>query len=200
MQHLNLYTQLEQKVELHFSAKHQTRIVLSIVALILAAYIALLVEKNSLDSTLSQLQQQQGRISSELEKQNLKKQRLLKNDSLNRELDLLKNDIRFRRKLLSNVDPDSAQGNNFSEHLSGLARQHIQGMWFTQIHLQSGGQQLALSGRTQQPEYVPQYLQKLANEKIFEGHQFRVFRMNTTKEMSGILDFELRATDVETQQ
>ena len=87
--------------------------------------------------------------------------------------------------------------NGFADHLQGLARQQIDGMWFTEIQLQNGGQQLALIGQTRRPEYVPRYVQKLTAEDIFIGHQFRVFRMSVPADKKNIFEFELRSKEID---
>jgi hypothetical protein len=200
VQHLNLYTQLEQKVEISFSGKQQLWAVLSVAGLMVVVYLGLLVGGNSLEQRLRTLEQQQEMVAADLEQLNLQKSREMKNDTLLNEIKALEKDIVFRRKLLVNIDPDSTKVRNFSEHLAGLGRQQIDGMWFTEIHLLGAGEQLALIGKTLKPEYVPRYLQKLSKEQAFQGHQFRVLRMNTTTDTPGLLNFELRANDPKDQE
>ena len=55
---------------------------------------------------------------------------------------------------------------------------------------------MALLGQTKQPEYVPQYLQKLSREAVFAGHHFRVLRMHVPSERRDLHSFELRAKEV----
>ncbi len=197
MQHLNLYSQLARAVEPPFSARQQLWAMAAVVVVMVVMYSVLLVGERSLQEELEQLQQQQQSISVTLDELKARKARLEKDETLNNEIAMLRSDIKFRRQLLATIDPNTkVMENGFADHLGGLARQQIEGMWFTEIQLLEGGQQLALIGRTLAPEYVPRFLQKLATEEIFEGHQFRVFRMNIPAEQKHLLDFELRANEV----
>ena len=196
MQHLNLYTQLEKPKQLPFAASQQLWILAVALLVMLSVYGWLLISQSSINSELSELEQQQRTIDEKLAELNAEKERLLKDNSLAKEIELLKKDVSFRRELLASVEPDShSMGGGFSDHLEGLARQHIDGMWFTEIELYQGGQQLALLGQTRAPEFVPRYLQRLSDESIFEGHQFRIFKIYTPDEQSGLLNFELRSKE-----
>ena len=199
-QHLNLYSQLDRVVEPPFSARQQV-MVLAAALVVMAAVAALMWWSNrELIAELTQVQADQRRQAAELEDLQAEKAKKMRIDTVKSELTFLTEDIQFRRQLLANIEPDSSDRQSFAGYLQGLARQHIEGMWFTDIHLLQGGQQLSLAGSTREPEYLPRYLQKLNAEIVFAGHQFRVFRMNAAEDRPGILDFELRAFDAEAIQ
>jgi hypothetical protein len=65
----------------------------------------------------------------------------------------------------------------YSGYLVAMARQSIGGLWLTGLTISGAGEQLVLSGRTNSPELVPGYLQRLAGEKSLAGMQFEVFQM-----------------------
>lgn len=199
MQHLNLYSQLERASEPLFSARQQLFIVGSAAALMLLVFVVSLAGKNSAENELRRLQAEQEAISQSVQELQNQKTKLEKNDALDKDIAMLENGIKFRYQLLESLGSgnESAEA-GFSAHLQSLARQHVDGMWFTEIRLLEGGNQLALSGQTRQPEFVPRYLQKLRSEPVFTGHQFRVLRMNTPTGQSNVLDFELRANEVGT--
>lgn len=197
MQHLNLYSQLDRDVAPLFSARQQLQLLAVVCVLMIATSIGLSVSKNTSEIELSQLVAEQKAVEAELAVLKAEKKRLEQHSVLDNEIAGLQHEVKFRRRLLASIDPDKTfLKKGFADHLSGLARQHIDGMWFTDIQLQQGGQQLALMGRTRAPEYVPQFLQKLSSEEIFSGHQFRVLRMNVPAERKDLLDFELRANEV----
>ena len=79
--------------------------------------------------------------------------------------------------------------------LLAWARQHIDGLWFTRISLRGGGDRLALAGKVREPEYLPQYLQKLAKEQVFAGQQFDVLRLTKAEQAGAALEFEVSALD-----
>ena len=84
----------------------------------------------------------------------------------------------------------------FAEHFTGLARQHIDGMWITALNIHGGGDKLNLQGSTFSPEAVPQYLQNLSNESSFKGVEFKTFMMERDKDSSRV-DFDIRSTQKE---
>lgn len=198
MQHINLVSQLGRTVTPPFAAIHQFWLLILIVAIMSCVGIATWIGNQSGADEVSLLKAQQQESSSQLEILNARIAKLKNDSSLKAQIELLQEDIVFRRKLLESVDPKQEEIINFAEHLTGLARQHIDGMWFTNIELQDGGHQLALYGRTQQAELLPRYLRKLRAEKIFFGHNFHVFRMKVPEDRIDLLDFELRAGDMVT--
>ncbi|ARN73597.1 PilN domain-containing protein [Oceanicoccus sagamiensis] len=196
MQHLNLYSELDRAVEPPFSGRQQLWIVAAVVVVMVLVYGVLLVGSQSLQSERDALAQRQLTISDQLEQLKERQAKLERDNNLDAEIALLLNDIDFRRQLLASIDPNTNQvENGFAGHLEGLARQHIDGMWLTEIQLQQGGQDLALIGRTRAPEFVPRYLQNLATESIFSGRQFKVFKMSIPEGETNILDFELRGQE-----
>lgn len=80
----------------------------------------------------------------------------------------------------------------FANHFVGLARQHIDGIWLTSLHIHSGGTKLNLTGSTYVPENVPKYLQKLAGEPDFHGLEFKTFLMQR-KDKSSLVNFDIRS-------
>ena len=195
MQHINLCSQLDRVVEPPFSARQQLWFVAAVFVVMLCAYLLITASVSSGVKELNDLHGQQQSLAAQVDSLKAKKQQLQQDKGLQQEIAQLKKDIQFRRQLLATVDPEATRGQNFSEHLVGLARQHVDGLWFTEIQLQEGGQQLALLGRTRQAEYLPRYLQKLTAEDVFSGHQFRVLRMNVLEDRTDLLDFELRSNE-----
>lgn len=66
----------------------------------------------------------------------------------------------------------------FSEYFISLARQHIPGIWLTGFTIVGNAEGMSLAGRSNNPELVPRYLQKLSTEATLTGIDFRVFQMN----------------------
>lgn len=197
MQHLNLYSQIDRKIEPPFSARQQLRLASLALAVMLVIWLSLAIAGGGMKDELAKLDSQRRAVAAQLAQAEETRQKLLNNPQLDAELERLKNEVNFRRRLLATIVPNGDPDHHgFAEHLSGLARQHIDGMWFTEIQLHQGGQQLALLGETRAPEYLPQYLQKLAHEPVFEGHRFRVLRLHTPKKNQRVHSFELRAKEV----
>ena len=99
----------------------------------------------------------------------------------------LKARIAAQQQLLLRLsDGDRIQRLGFSDYLGDLAKNHVDGMWFTQLHFSSGGRQIQLSGQTLDPLYVPQFLKKLARESRFVGHEFDRFELRAIDPPEGV--------------
>lgn len=199
MQHLNFYRQLEREVEPPFSARQQLRLFAVAAVAMLAIYLILQIGVSRDGGELKQLTSQQNAVAEQLKQLRTKKANLENNPELDQDIADLQLDLEFRHRLMGTIKPDGGTTKSgFAEYLSGLARQHIDGMWFTEIQLRHGGQQMALLGETKEPEYVPRYLQKLAQEPVFAGQSFRVLRMHVPAQRKDLHVFELRANEVGT--
>ncbi len=79
----------------------------------------------------------------------------------------------------------------FAEHLAGLARQRLEGVWLTRVAIAAGGTEIALAGNTLEPELVPRLLQRLSAEAAFSGTGFRQFLMERSETVAGAIRFEI---------
>ena len=84
----------------------------------------------------------------------------------------------------------------FADQFTGLARQHVQGVWITGLYIHAGGEKLNLEGSTYEAELVPRYLQRLAQEPSFQGIEFKTFLMQRADKSSQI-NFDLRSSPKE---
>ena len=194
MQRLNLYSQLERAVEPLFSARQQAWAVASVAVVMLLVFGLLAMGEQSRQAELQRVQRQQSDMLDNLERLRLEKARQLRNSRVDEEIAALTRQISFRRRLLVSVIPDDDEDKTgFTSHLEGLARQHIDGVWFTSIELLNGGSQLSIAGQTTSPELVPRFIQRLSEEEIFNGHQFSIFKLYVPEDEDQLLNFELRA-------
>jgi Tfp pilus assembly protein PilN len=81
----------------------------------------------------------------------------------------------------------------FAEQFTGLARQHVNGVWLTGLYIHAGGEKLNLQGSAYEAELVPRLLQRLAQEPSFQGIEFKTMLMQRA-EKSTQIDFDLRST------
>lgn len=82
----------------------------------------------------------------------------------------------------------------FSAYFGGLARNTLEGLWFRNVAVSAGGQDMWLKGRTTEPELVPRLLQILAAEQAFAGRTFRKVSFERQDiEAGALVDFELRS-------
>jgi len=99
------------------------------------------------------------------------------------------------KQTVLNVLSEKKLGNTegFSKQFVGLARQTIKDLWLTKIHFLQGGTVLDIEGKAKQPTLVPQYLQALSSETIFNGTEFNSFIINRN-ENNTTLKFRLSNT------
>jgi len=201
VQHINLFSQLDRQVEPPFSANQQLKVLAVLVVVLLLSYFALLYSSGGLEDELMAAKKEQQSITTERDALKTQIVKLQQDENLVGEIAALEQGVIFRREMLASIDPDEdAKAKDFSEHLSGLARQHISGLWFTHIQLHKNGRQIVLQGRIQQPEFLPRFLKKLSNEPVFAGQSFKVLKMSVPEKWQGALNFEVRSLAVEAKQ
>ncbi len=78
--------------------------------------------------------------------------------------------IASRQALLRQLQTGS-MGNaaGYSEYLRAFARQTVQGLWLTGIHIVEGGDRLTLSGRALQADLIPVLIRRLKEESVLRG-------------------------------
>ena len=91
-------------------------------------------------------------------------------------------------------------GDGYSKYFIAFARQGVAGLWLTGFTVAGAGEQIALQGRTELPELVPQYLQKLSTEQLLAGTEFDTFQITrpenaSRKGMAAYVDFSVRTRD-----
>lgn len=99
--------------------------------------------------------------------------------------------------LLADHSPDQFSG--FSEHLRGLAREDLDGVWLREIALADGGHSLVLQGSALRAELVPRYVQRLSRQASFAGLEFASLVISRSEERKEAVDFVLRSTLEEAQ-
>lgn len=66
----------------------------------------------------------------------------------------------------------------YSRYMRAFARQALDGLWLTGFTLEGAGAAIALSGRVLQPELVPGYLARLAEEPLLKGARFGALQLS----------------------
>ncbi len=94
-------------------------------------------------------------------------------------VDRLEQQVRDRRRLLSRADEvTQATREGFTPYLRGVARNSFEGLWLTAIRVNLVRGHVGLEGRAQAGGMVPEYLQKLQTEDVFEGRRFAHFSID----------------------
>lgn len=83
-----------------------------------------------------------------------------------------------------------ANTRGYADFFLAFARQSVSGVWLTQVRL-SHRDDMVLQGRSISPNLIPQYIQKLANEPVLAGLEFKTFEVTrpADKEGRGHVDF-----------
>lgn len=131
---------------------------------------------------MEELQKIQAELSLRKKDTNLAKRILQKTDELANKQKVL--------NILSKDEFGNTKG--FIEHVSGLARQRIDGLWLTQIRISEGGTGVTLQGTTSKPSLLPKYLQRLSSEKAFSGIVFQSLLMARQEKKKQWLNFSLQ--------
>lgn len=196
MQHINFFSQLERAVEPPFSARQQVVLLGSLFVILLFIYGVFQWQQSSLFAEFEVLKAEQLKVSNSLKSLTARKKALENNSELIAEISNLESAVKFRRQLMASINPKDQQGESgFSIHLNGLARQQLEGLWFTEISLTDRGEKMALSGYSRKPEYLPRYIQRLSAESVFEGQQFSVLRMHDDEKYRNTMRFEVRTNE-----
>jgi Fimbrial assembly protein (PilN) len=201
MQHINFFKELEPAAEVPFSARQQSLLLAALLVILLMTYFVVLWQQSALDETVTDVRADQQALTASIDILMARKKTQENNAVLLSEIAILESGVKFRRQLLVSINPKDQQGEKgFSVHLKGLARQQLEGVWFTHISLTHRGEQMALQGYTKKPEYLPRYLQKLSAEPIFEGQQFSVLRMAEAEKYRNAMRFDVRTREKESAQ
>lgn len=117
------------------------------------------------------------------------------------DIERLRRLIKERRQILSSLSNQNQDiGNGFSEHLSGLGRQQLTGLWLNHIELRAGGSQISLQGEMRKASLLPRYLQDLGREPVFSGLRFQLMKIEDIKETENEMRFEVTVVPDTPQQ
>ncbi|OZG70858.1 hypothetical protein BTA51_23765 [Hahella sp. CCB-MM4] len=180
MQQVNLYTQefRPRKDPLAFKNMLMVLGVILVIGGIYSAYLFWDVHQQKqqaalLDQGNVQLQQEVDALQKRLEVR-------ARDTQLQSENDVLKARLKNTQQLLDIIDEgvnDEDEQGVFGEILTALAKHRLEPMWLNRIAILQAGERLILSGQTQEPDVIPQYLKALGTEPVLSGRAFNVFQI-----------------------
>lgn len=200
-QNINLYQPIFRRQRKIFSA--DTMLVM--MAVLLAGLVLITLfghwRQAQLDDRVAQLESQEEQALERLTslEETLPPRR--ESPALQRAVAEAEREVELKRRALEVLDQGMlGQQTGFSTHLLALSRQRVEPVWLTGIHIDKGGAKLDLHGRTQRASQVPVYLQRLSDETVFAGTDFRRMRIQRTELENGgeVLEFHL-STEAETE-
>lgn len=201
-QQVNLYHPIFRKQEKKFSAIAMLQGGATVLAGVLLIYGISWWQVGVLRARAAQVEQDYASTLKRLEDVTQKfppKQPSAKLEDEVRKLEELLGSGQYIRDVLSRDVLVTAKG--FSSHFVALSRQTLAGLWLTGVSIRGDGSGLTLEGRSNNPELVPQYLTRLANEDVLAGTQFQVFQINRPitdeqkKTLASYVEFTIKSAE-----
>lgn len=193
LQQVNFYRDDLKTQKLNYSASMllQLSIVLVVVLSAFAGFRAFQIQQQQ--NALEVMQQKQKLAMADLQALQAELSTQVKDTSLTKQITQKTTELANKQKVLGILSKDEfGNTNGFIEHISGLARQRIDGLWLTKIRIAAGGTDVALRGTTSKPALLPKYLQRLSAEKVFVGTEFQSLLMSRQEKKNKWLDFSLQ--------
>ncbi len=185
-QTINLLHHLEKRETLAVSSQHIASAAIITVVLVLLVSLGSLY-KSSQDTVLvQQAEEDDERLQAQLTVLVVESS----NDS--KSMQQTKRLLKQRRQILhslSNQQHDIGAG--FSDHLAGLGRQKLKGLWLNSIVLRAGGEEISLKGAMQHATLLPRYLQDLGKEPAFSGLRFQLMTIENNEASNHQMQFEI---------
>ena len=197
LQQVNLYSDdlKAQKVNYSAAVVLKLNVVILIALSLVTGFLTYQSQQKQVLLTTQQEKQQQA--TNELKLVQAELSNLQKDATLRNIVEKKSQELSNKQKVLGILSKDEF-GNTigFIEHISGLARQRIDGLWLTNIRIASGGTDIALDGSTSKPTLLPKYLQKLSAEKVFSGTEFQSLVMSRQEKQKKWLSFSLKNKNI----
>lgn len=82
----------------------------------------------------------------------------------------------------------------YSEYFRAFARQDMEGVWLTELHIGNNANGIFINGRALEPSMVPAYIQRLQAEPTLRGRSFDTIEMRAAsaqKDTRAFVEFNL---------
>ncbi|MCW9024831.1 MAG: hypothetical protein OQK73_09110 [Gammaproteobacteria bacterium] len=194
MQQINLYQAVFRKTTLLLSARSLLRASAALAGFLVVVTALLQWQLSQQSSALETAKAQQTAQLAKLAKLQQQVQNRQQDKKLLHEIEVLSTHIANKQRVMQ-VLTTQRFGNTdgFTEHVKGLARQRIDGMWLTDISISKGGEHLGMKGQALQAELLPRYLQRLSSEAAFLGKSFKTLNIARNDKNPSWVDFNLQS-------
>ena len=198
MQQVNLY-QDELKIQkLKYSASMLLQVSIVLVVMLSAVTGFSYFQLQQHQSSLAEAQQKQKVAMADLQTIQSELALRKKDAALARRIAQKTKELSNKQKVLNILSRDEfGNTKGFIGHVSGLARQRVEGLWLTKIRIASGGTDISLKGTTSKSSLLPKYLQRLSSEKAFSGTEFQSLLMARQEKKKKLLNFSLQNQKVD---
>ena len=185
-QQINLYQPIFRKQRHIFSGLTMLQGTGVVIVALMLVYLYGLWQVLGLEAEVVQLEGREKAFSAQLARldpgESLEARRALED-----ELKALNDTLIQQQKLVDVLEREpmgSTEG--FSEHLAALARQHGDGLWLTRMLFHGGSGEMELVGTSIDPELVPQYFQRLGDERALEGQRFDILAIERAEAAANV--------------
>jgi len=193
MQQVNLYQDELKTQKLNYSASMlvQLSLIFIVVFSVVAGFRYFQLQQHQ--ASLVEHQQKQKLAMAELQKIQAELSLRKKDATLTKRINEKTKELANKQKVMGILSRDEfGNTDGFIEHITGLARQRIDGLWLTQIRIADGGTDVTLQGTTSKSALLPKYLQRLSAEKAFTGTEFESLVMARQEKKKQWLNFSLQ--------
>ena len=198
MQQVNLYQDELKTQKLKYSASLLLQVSIVLVVMLSAITGFSYFQLQQHQSSLAEYQQKQKVAMADLQTIQSELALRKKDAALARRIVQKTKELSNKQKVLNILSRDEfGNTKGFIEHVSGLARQRVEGLWLTKIRIASGGTDVSLTGTTSNPSLLPKYLQRLSSEKAFSGTEFQSLLMARQEKKNKLLNFSLKNQKVD---
>lgn len=191
-QQINLYQPMFRKQEKVFSAVTMLQITGFIVLVLAGIYGYSLYSLQPFKTELAKIDSEHNKLSQQLTRLEAQAPANVKSQLLEDEVRQLTRELEQKQRVQQMLTSGRfGNRDGFSDLLEGLARQHVSGLWLTQVRFTGGGTQLMMSGKANAAELIPIYIQKLAAETAFAKLSFNVLQISRSESEDGMVEFNL---------
>ncbi len=190
MQRVNLYQDELKKTRILLPA-HQL-LVIAVLAVMGMAVLSFWVrslpeepraEADALQADVDKLEQEVKALQDKVAK-------MAPNEALIRQVEALRNRLRNTGLLRKAVIPPPTMS-RFSSYLEGLGRQIQEGIWLSEIRIGDQGRSFLIRGGTFDPAMVPEFIQALEAEPVYNGLSFDNLTMFKVDDEHSYLNFSI---------
>ena len=193
LQQVNLYSDELKTQKLNYSALMLVQLSLFLVVVLSAVTGFSAFQLEQQESAFTAMKNKQKTAMVNLQKLQTEFSKRKKDIALSKKIKDKTIELANKQKVFSILSQDEfGNTKGFIEHVSGLARQRIEGLWLTKIRIADGGTNIALAGTTSKPALLPKYLQRLSAEKVFTGTEFESLLMVRQEKKKQWLNFSLQ--------
>jgi Tfp pilus assembly protein PilN len=194
-QQINLYQPELYERGVPFSTRQMASVLVAVLLMIITAGAFNYWRISGLNTELSRLQKRQEAAVQRINDYQHNYPPRSADPDLISEVDAMMNTRQAKLALLQSLS-DGHLGNRqgLSEHLFGLARQHLSTVWLRRIRISAGGDQLLFEGSSTHAADIPLYLQRLTEQQVFADREFEYLQLSRSENEVPIIDFILKTS------